>query len=278
MELTAEAPAKINRFLHITGRRSDGRHELQTVFQFLTWSDRLRFRLRPPGVLERGGEAGVAEADDLILRAARRLAERAGVAAGVRVTVDKHLPLGGGLGGGSSDAATTLLALNRLWRLGLSRAALQELGVELGADVPVFLGGWAAWAEGIGERLTALPDLSEPWFLVVCPDVHASTAEAFADPKLTRNQPPATMSDFSRGRCGNAFQAVVEARHPEVLRARAWLEERVGNARMSGSGACLFAELSGPALGQQALEALPGEWRGVVARGMNRHPHADWAA
>lgn len=278
MELTALAPAKINLFLHITGRRDDGRHELQTLFQFLDWSDRLRFRLRPPGVFERVGESAVASEDDLILRTARRLAERAGVPAGVAVGVDKRLPMGGGLGGGSSDAATTLLALNRLWRLGLSRAALMELGLGLGADVPVFVGGWAAWAEGLGERLTARPELPEPWYLVICPDVHASTAEAFADPKLTRNQAPVKISDFSRGCCGNAFEAVVEARHPAVVRARAWLEERAGTARMSGSGACLFAELPGPEPGRQALRELPAEWRGVVTRGRNRHPHADWAA
>lgn len=278
MELTAFAPAKLNLFLHITGRRADGRHELQTVFQFLDWTDRLRFHVRPPGVFERTGVSAVAEGEDLVLRAARRLAERAGVPAGVRVTVDKHLPLGGGLGGGSSDAATTLLALNRLWRLGLPRPALMELGLELGADVPVFVGGWAAWAEGLGERLTALPRLPEPWYLVVCPDVHASTAEAFADPKLTRDQPPVTISDFSRGSCGNAFEAVVEARHPEVARTRAWLEERAGTARLSGSGACMFAELAGPAPGRAALEGLPSGWRCVVARGVNRHPHADWAA
>jgi 4-diphosphocytidyl-2-C-methyl-D-erythritol kinase len=278
VELTACAPAKINLFLHITGRRGDGRHELQTVFQFLEWGDRMHFRLRPPGVLERGGGSAVDAEQDLILRAARRLAERAGVAAGARIEVDKRLPLGGGLGGGSSDAATTLLALNRLWRLGLSRAALGELALELGADVPVFVGGWAAWAEGVGERLWGMERLAEPWYLVVCPDVHASTAESFADPNLTRNQAPVTISDFSRGLCGNVFEPVVEARHPEVARARAWLAERAGAARMSGSGACLFAPVSDPAAGNRLLQELPPEWLGKVTRGLNRHPQAAWAA
>jgi 4-diphosphocytidyl-2-C-methyl-D-erythritol kinase len=278
--LAAPAPAKLNLFLHITGRRGDGMHELQTVFQFLDWGDRLRFRVLEEARVERASElAGVPAEADLILRAARLLADRAGLRRGVRVAVDKSLPMGGGLGGGSSDAATTLMVLNRLWGAGLSRAELAALGAELGADVPVFIGGSAAWAEGVGERLTPVARLAEPWYLVVWPfGVRVDTGQAFADPSLTRNHPLVTIEDFSRGRCVNDFAPVVERRHPELARVREWLDRHAPSpGRLTGSGACLFAACEGPSQAAALRTRVPEGWGAAVARGLNRHPLADWA-
>ncbi|HKJ70918.1 MAG TPA: 4-(cytidine 5'-diphospho)-2-C-methyl-D-erythritol kinase [Gammaproteobacteria bacterium] len=278
--LSAPAPAKLNLFLHVTGRRPDGMHELQTLFQFLAWGDRLRFRPLEAPRIERVGEvAGIPEADDLVVRAARLLAERAGFRGGVRIRADKMLPVGGGLGGGSSDAATTLLVLNRLWRTGLGRAELEALGARLGADVPVFIGGSAAWAEGVGERLTAVADLDEPWYLLVWPrGIRVSTGEAFADPNLTRNHPLVTITDFSRGLCGNDFSAVIERRFPEIARAREWLDRHAPTpGRLTGSGACLFAACTGREEALDLCGQVPDGWGAGVARGCNRHPLTDWA-
>ena len=278
--LLAPAPAKLNLFLHITGRRRDGMHELQTLFQFLDWGDRLRFEPLEEQVIERpAGAPGVAPEQDLVLRAARLLAAQSGHSGGVRVAVDKHLPIGGGLGGGSSDAATTLLVLNRLWGTGLSREELAALGAKLGADVPVFIGGSAAWAEGIGERLTPVADIAEPWYLVVWPkDVHVDTAKAFGDPNLTRHHPLVTIEDFSCGRCDNDFAAVVERRHPDIARIREWLERFAPTpGRLTGSGACLFAACGSYEEAAALCARAPEAWGAVVARGRNRHPLADWA-
>jgi len=278
--LTAPAPAKLNRFLHITGRRADGMHELQTLFQFLAWGDRLRFELLEAPRIERVAEVpGVPAETDLILRAARLLAERTGYGGGMRVAVDKHLPLGGGLGGGSSDAATTLLVLNRLWGTGLGRAELAALGAELGADVPVFIAGSAAWAEGVGERLTPVPEVAEPWFLVVWPrGVQVDTGRAFRDPNLTRQHPLVTIEDFSRGRCGNDFAAVVERQYPDIARVREWLDRHAPTpGRLTGSGACLFAVCTSRAEAVALRSQVPEAWGAGVARGCNRHPLADWA-
>jgi len=274
------APAKLNLFLHITGRRPDGMHTLQTLFQFLDWGDSLRLAPTRDPVFEREPALpGIPAGEDLALRAARLLAERVGWAGGVRITVEKRLPVGGGLGGGSSDAASTLLALNRLWGCGLSRAELGELGAALGADVPVFIGGRAAWAEGIGEHLTPVEDLPEPWYLVVWPaGAGVSTREAFGDPALTRNHPEVRILDFSQGRCSNDFAPVVERLRPEIARLREWLDRNTSApGRLTGSGSCMFAECEDRERAEALRARVPAPWGTAVARGRNRHPLADWA-
>lgn len=269
------APAKLNLFLHITGRRADGYHLLQTVFQPLSVGDILAFLPLPQDEIRLETPLpGVAPESDLVMRAARRLKADTGHRGGVAIRVDKRLPMGGGLGGGSSDAATTLVALNRLWGLDLDPDRLAGLGVELGADVPVFVRGRAAWAEGVGESLTPV-DLPQPWFLVIDPGVSVSTAELFAAPELTRNCPPITIADFLSGRGVNVFEPLVRARYPEVDRAMTWLERRAGNARLTGTGACLFAVMQGLERAQALLAGLPAPWRGFAARGLNRSPLLD---
>lgn len=265
------APAKLNLFLHITGRRADGYHELQTLFQFLTLADWLYFEPNPAGTIRRvGGLAGVAEADDLCTRAARLLQTAAGSGAGVTVFLDKRIPAGGGLGGGSSDAATTLLVLNRLWRLGLDISNLAELGLGLGADVPVFVRGHAALAEGVGERLTPA-DPPEPWYLVVNPSVSVSTADVFSDPQLTRNTPRQKIADLLSGDTRNDCEAVVRDRFPEVAAALDWLNG-FAPARMTGSGGCVFAPFATEAEARAVAVRVPQHWDGYVARGVNRSP------
>lgn len=268
------APAKINLFLHILGRRPDGYHALQTVFQFIDLCDELRYAVRQDGELRRiGALPGVAPATDLCLRAAQALKAHTGCRLGVDIGMLKRIPIGGGLGGGSSDAATTLLALNRLWRLDLPRSELAELGLALGADVPVFVAGRAAWAEGIGERLTPI-DLDEPWYLIVDPGVAVSTASVFADPKLTRNSAPTTISAYRSGSTGNDCLAVVRALYPDIDAAYLWLSE-FGDARLSGTGGCLFTRFGGQEEAARTLASLPAPWRGWVVRGVNRHPLLD---
>lgn len=276
------APAKINLFLHITGRRADGYHLLQTLFQFLDYGDELTFALREDGAVRRSAEiAGVPAESDLTVRAARALQAAAGTGLGVEIGIDKRLPMGGGLGGGSSDAATTLVALNHLWRLGLSVDELAAIGLRLGADVPVFVRGHAAWAEGVGEALTPLA-LPEPWFLVVIPPCHVPTAELFAAPELTRNvqnrKIPASLSGLWSSDWFNVFEPVVRQRYPEVDSALNWLA-RFAPARMSGSGACIFAPFASEAQAQEVMAQLPAPessgWRGFVARGLNRSPLLD---
>lgn len=270
------APAKLNLFLHVTGRRPDGYHTLQTLFQFLDVHDTLRFEItRDPGIVRERPLAGVPEERDLTVRAARLLQERAGVAAGCRIHLDKRLPLGGGLGGGSSDAATTLLALNRLWGCGLELDALAALGLELGADVPVFVRGRAAWAEGVGEVLSpAEPD--EPWYVVLVPPVTVSTAAVFAafdrESDLTPATPPLKIRGFHAGRARNDLEPVVRRLYPEVDNALTWLGKS-GEARMTGSGACVFLPVESEVRGREILAQRPaGLAEGFVARGMNRHP------
>ena len=281
------APAKLNLFLHIAGRRADGSHLLQPVFQFLDHGDSLRFESLPGARIRRsGGAAEVPEHEDLCVRAARRLQQVGGVREGAHIILHKRLPLGGGLGGGSSDAATTLVALNRLWNVGLGEDDLAALGLELGADVPVFVRGRAAWAEGVGERLQPLDTLPEPWYCVIRPPVHVATAALFADPKLTRDCPPLKISDFLRGAGGNVFEPVARERYPEVAQALDYLG-RYAPARLTGTGACVFAAFSDPAGARRALEPLPAGWTGFVARGANRspllrrlqqeHDESDWA-
>lgn len=266
------APAKLNLFLRITGRRADGYHTLQTVFQFLDYGDELEFALTDDGQITRVSPlAGVPEDKDLTVRAARLLQQTAAVRQGVRIHLVKRIPAGGGLGGGSSDAATTLLALNELWGVHLPPAELARLGLALGADVPVFIHGQAAWGEGIGEVLTPV-EPEEAWFLVLVPPVHVSTAQVFASPELTGYSPPLTIRDFHEGRgLRNDLEAAVRSRYPEVDRAMRWLSE-YGEPRMSGSGGCVFLKVANADRGRQILERIPKPFTGFVARGMNRHP------
>ena len=265
------APAKLNLLLHITGRRADGYHELQTLFQFLTFGDWLYFGLRMDGEVRLVGEpAGVPAAADLCVRAARLLKEATGSNAGVTIYNDKRLPPGGGLGGGSSDAATTLAVLNKLWKLGLSLDELAELGLSLGADVPVFVHGEAAWAEGVGEVLIPVT-LPEPWFLVVNPLVSVSTANIFSDPGLTRDTPRTKIPDPITGVGKNDCEAVVRRRYPEVAAALDWLTA-FAPARMTGTGGCVFAAFDSEAAASVVAGQVPANWSSFVARGVNLSP------
>lgn len=265
------APAKLNRFLHIVGRRADGYHRLQTLFQFIDRCDSLAFAVGDDGRIELETPLpGVAPQADLTVRAARALREASGVTAGVHIRVVKRLPLGGGLGGGSSDAATTLVALNQLWGCGLDVDALAGLGLGLGADVPVFVRGCAAWAEGVGEVLTPV-EVDEPWFVVLVPGTAVATRSVFEDPELTRDSPLITIRDFLAGACRNDCEAVVYRRFPAVAEAARWL----GNyapTRLTGTGACVFAAFESRDDARRVCAALPPGWEGFVARGRNRSP------
>lgn len=275
------APAKLNRMLHITARRRDGYHELQTLFQFLDRADRLDLRRRDDGRLRLSPRlAGISSADNLVMRAARSLQRRSGCTLGADLHLHKILPVGGGLGGGSSNAATTLLGLNRLWELNLSIDDLSELGLALGADVPVFVRGHAAWAEGIGERLVPVT-LKTPWFVVIHPGVSVSTAAVFQAPELTRNTPPITMARALQGESAdwrNDCEPTARALYPEVDAALEWLSERLGQragAMLTGTGACLFAPLEHERDVDRILAELPAQWQGFKARGLNRSPLHD---
>ena len=266
------APAKLNLFLHIVGRRDDGYHELQTVFQLLEWSDTLRLRVRADGAITRtGGLASVAAEDDLTVRAARALRERSGTALGADIAIEKRIPAGAGLGGGSSDAATVLVALNELWRTRLREDDLAEIGLRLGADVPVFVRGRTAWAEGIGERLTAL-ELPERYFVIIDPCVHVPTRSLFQAPELTRNSPRLTISGYLEGvATENAFAPVVCGRYAPVAAAMDWLG-RFAAPRLSGSGGCVFAAVDSAASARQIAAECPPRFRAHAARGVNRSP------
>jgi 4-diphosphocytidyl-2-C-methyl-D-erythritol kinase len=265
------APAKLNLFLHITGRRADGYHELQTVFQFLDYGDELRFSARDDGMIRRVTDIkGVPEAEDLVVRAAQLLQAETGCVQGVDIAIDKRLPMGGGLGGGSSDAATTLVALNFIWGLGLTEDRLAELGLKLGADVPVFVRGRSAWAEGVGERLTPV-DLPEPWYVVLAPAAHVSTSRLFSDSQLTRDMPPITIRGFFAGQGCNVFEPLVRSGYPEVDAALGWLSQ-TAPARMTGTGACIFAAFDTESAARRVADAAEGRWQVIVARGRNRSP------
>jgi|APFre7841882724_1041349.scaffolds.fasta_scaffold13595_1 4-diphosphocytidyl-2-C-methyl-D-erythritol kinase len=265
------APGKLNLFLHVVGRRPDGYHLLQTAFQFIDLSDELRFWKRPPGVIERLGEVSGVPADlDLSVRAAHALAARAPKGVGVAIEVRKILPIGGGVGGGSSNAATTLTALNRLWGLDVEMDELARLGLSLGADVPVFLQGSAAWAEGVGEQLTPV-DFPESVYLLIRPDVLVSTAEVFGDPELTRDSPVLTIRGFLTTGGRNDCEVVVRRRFPEVAEALDWLG-RHARARLTGTGSCVFAAMPDEESARAALDELPPRWTGYVVRGLNRSP------
>lgn len=268
------APAKLNLMLRIVGRRADGYHLLQTVFQFIDLADQLRFRLRDDGEITRVTEIdGVPEEADLVVRAARLLQSEAGVTSGVEIELRKNIPMGAGLGGGSSDAATTLLALNRLWGLDLSSEKLSELGLQLGADVPVFIHGEAAWAEGVGEQLETI-SLPESWYLVLFPSCHVSTADIFSDHELTRDSARITIADFFAGSRENHCLPVVCKRHPEVAEAIGWLDEN-GGGRLTGTGAAVFAPFAREEEARELLDKLPRHMRGAVVRGLNTSPVLD---
>ena len=265
------APAKLNLFLHVTGRRADGFHTLQTVFRFVDYCDEVGFRLREDDGIHRVTPvAGIAENQDLTMRAARLLQTASGCRLGVDISTDKRLPVGGGLGGGSSDAATTLIVLNDLWKLRLTRTRLQQLAVRLGADVPVFIFGRSAFAEDIGDRFQEI-DLGPAWYLVLVPQVTVSTAEIFAAPELTRNTKAIKIAAFSVGQGRNDLQAVACKRFPEIARHLNWLG-KFGKAAMTGSGACVFSAFDSEAAARSVLEQLPTEMRGFVSRGLDRHP------
>lgn len=261
--------------LRITGRRADGYHLLQSVFQFVGLCDELTFRPRRDSIIQRlGGLAGLPAEQDLAIRAARLLQAHTGCSRGVEIAIRKVIPVGGGLGGGSSDAATVLLVLNKIWNLNLSSKQLMSLGLSLGADVPVFLFGRSAWAEGIGEKLTAL-ELDEPWYLIVQPEIQVRTAEIFAAPDLTRNSVPIRMSAFFGGAGQNDCYPVVARLHPEIGRLRQWLQG-YAPASLSGTGACLFARFPDQDSALHVRSLLPEGCLGYVGRAINSHPLFDY--
>jgi 4-diphosphocytidyl-2-C-methyl-D-erythritol kinase len=269
------APAKLNLFLHILGRRPDGYHELQTCFQFVDLSDEITIEVRNDGQIRRALDLpGVPEDADLCIRAARALKEASGARLGAEIRLLKRIPIGGGMGGGSSDAATCLVALNRLWGLNWPPEKLATLGLKLGADVPVFVHGRAAFAEGVGERLTPLyPPRApiEPNYLIIKPNVSVSTADVFQDPELTRNSAPITIHGFLASGGRNDCLGVVRRRYPEVARALDWLS-LFGSARLTGTGACVFLACETKELGQEIIAKLPPEFAGFLARGLNDSP------
>ena len=268
------APAKLNLFLHVIGKRADGYHSLQTVFQLLDHCDEIFIETTDDGQIRRPeGLAGIAPEQDLVVRAARLLQAESGSRLGAELRVHKRIPSGGGLGGGSSDAATVLVALNRLWGLDWPAGRLAELGLRLGADVPVFVHGRSAWAEGVGERLTPV-ELPVAWYLVVCPDCAVSTAEIFSDPELTRDSPETTISGFLSAGGRNDCEPVVRRRYPAVAAALDWVAARSAGrpARLTGTGGCVFAAFDAAEQARAALEGLPARWTGFVARGLAESP------
>jgi 4-diphosphocytidyl-2-C-methyl-D-erythritol kinase len=269
------APAKLNLFLHIVGRRADGYHLLQSVFALVDRCDVVRIKVREDGHVRRVSELpGVPEEQDLVVRAARALQSATGTVLGADIEVEKHIPMGGGLGGGSSDAATVLLALDRLWGLGRGAAALAELGARLGADVPFFVHGRNAWVEGVGERITPL-ELPPRWYAILVPPVHVPTPAIFAAPELTRDMEPLKIEDFSARpkTLTNVMEEVVSLRYPAVAQHLEWLGG-FGDARMTGSGGCVFAAFESREEADRVIHAMPGAMKGFVARGLERHPLA----
>ena len=269
------APAKLNLFLHVTGRRPDGYHELQTVFQLIDLCDTVAIRVGDDGRIERpSGPVGVDPDSDLTVRAAKALQAATGCRMGASIRITKRIPMGGGLGGGSSDAATVLLALNDLWRCGLSVDELARLGLPLGADVPVFVRGSSAWAEGVGERLEPV-ELPERWYVVIHPGVAVPTKDVFQSPELTRNTPVITIRAFfgPGGLAGsrNDCEPVVRALYPEVADALTWLE-KFAPARLTGTGSCIFAAFGSAIEAERVAARAPDRWRAFVARGLNVSP------
>ncbi|UXD86819.1 4-(cytidine 5'-diphospho)-2-C-methyl-D-erythritol kinase [Thalassolituus hydrocarboniclasticus] len=270
--LSVPAPAKLNLMLHITGRRDDGYHNLQTLFQFVDYGDELHFKLRNDGELTlTPAIEGVSFEDNLIIRAARLLQKKSEKKLGADIRLDKKLPMGGGLGGGSSDAATTLLALNTLWDLQLSLDELAAIGLSLGADVPVFVRGEAAFAEGVGEILTPVPELAEPWYLVVCPQVHVNTGKIFSHEGLTRDSDPINIRTALRQGGRNDCQAIVSMLYPEVGNTLNLLN-KFSFAKMTGTGACIFSSFGSETEAISVSAQLPAEYKVFVAKGVNQSP------
>ena len=268
------APAKLNLFLHVTGRRADGYHELQTLFQLIDLADTLSVSVRRDGEIDRpAGPPGVPPEADLVVRAARTLKAATGTPLGASLRVNKRIPMGGGLGGGSSDAATALVALNELWDCGLPVEELAALGLPLGADVPVFVQGFSAWGEGVGERLTPVT-LPQTWYVIVHPGIAVSTARVFQSPELTRNSPLITIRAFFESGGRNDCEPVVRAQVPEVAEALEWLA-REAPARLTGTGSCVFAACASAAAAERLAARVPDRWKSYVARGLNRSPLHD---
>lgn len=273
--ITVSAPAKLNLFLHITGQREDGYHLLQTVFQFLDYADSITLSLRDDGEINRLTElTGVTAENDLVVKTAKLLQKYCDSHLGVDISVDKILPMGGGLGGGSSNAASVLVALNYLWDCGLNQEKLMQLGVQLGADVPVFIFAQSAWAEGVGERLKEV-DLPEKWYLVLKPPINVSTAEVFSNSQLRRDCATITIRDFLTGQTENVCEKPVREMYPEVDRALTDLA-KFGESRLTGTGACVFAAFDSKEEAEKALTGLSEKWDGFVARGMNQTPLKDF--
>ncbi|MDQ3617912.1 MAG: 4-(cytidine 5'-diphospho)-2-C-methyl-D-erythritol kinase [Pseudomonadota bacterium] len=271
--ITWPAPAKLNLFLRVVGRRDDGYHLLQTVFRLLDWGDRIRLRVRRDGRIVRhgAGQEVVAEADDLTVRAAKLLRSASQTRYGADIFIEKAIPMGGGFGGGSSDAATVLVALNAMWDTSLETDQLAVLGLQLGADVPVFVRGRTAWAEGVGERLVAL-DLPPAWYVLADPGVHAPTGVLFQSAELTRDAAPATMADFVSGMpLGNAFEPVLRGRDPAVEAVFAALSQ-IGTPRLTGSGSGCFVEFASRESAETALAAVPPRVKAWLATGVARSP------
>ncbi len=269
--LSLQSPAKLNLMLHITGRRDDGHHLLQTVFQFIDLNDQMEFDLTSDGSIQRyDSNTPVSEAEDIVIQAAELLQERFRVDRGVQISIDKRIPIGGGLGGGSSNAATTLLALNQMWSLNLGLTELAEIGLDLGADVPVFVMGQAAWASGIGEQLSPI-ELSEPWYLVIHPGVQVSTAKIFAAEELTRDCDAITIRAFLNGSGTNVCEKVACNLYPEIQLVIDWLNQ-YGNARMTGTGACVFAAFDSLEQAEGVVSRAPEKWDSFVVKAMNKNP------
>ncbi|HWZ64940.1 MAG TPA: 4-(cytidine 5'-diphospho)-2-C-methyl-D-erythritol kinase [Steroidobacteraceae bacterium] len=276
------APAKLNLFLHVIGRRADGYHELQTLFQLINLTDTIAIRVRTDGVIERTeGPPGIAAEEDLVVRAAEALQRSTGTQLGATLRVLKRIPVGGGLGGGSSDAATTLVALNALWGCGLTTPELTALGLPLGADIPVFIEGFSAWGEGVGERLERV-QVPPRWYMILCPGVSVSTREVFQSPELTRNSPLITIRAFFESGGRNDCEPVVRALCPEVAEALDWLS-RLGPARLTGTGSCVFTACASAADAERLAARVPDRWRSIVARGLDVSPlreqlrHGRWS-
>lgn len=275
--ITLPAPAKLNRMLHIVGRREDGYHSLQTLFQFIDLCDHLTLTSRDDGEICLMTEVSdVSHDDNLVVRAAQLLQRHSGTSLGATLAIEKRLPMGGGLGGGSSNAATTLVGLNHLWQLNLSSEALARLGLELGADVPVFVHGHSAWAEGVGEQLTPVT-LDTPWFVIIHPGISVSTPSVFQDPQLTRDSRPITMARALQGGAPewrNDCEAVVKDRYPPIAEALNWLAQ-YAPSRLTGTGACLFAAFDTQQAAQATAQLAVQRWPAWVARGLNTSPLHD---
>jgi len=270
-QLQLESPAKLNLMLHITGRREDGFHLLQTVFQFIDLSDQLLFQMLSTNEIKRiSGNEIVDEENDLCVKAARLLQQKFNVGSGISISIKKNIPIGGGLGGGSSNAATTLMALNKLWKLRLNQQELMKIGLQLGADVPIFIYGQSAWASGVGEQLESI-ELPECWYLVIYPNIFASTGEIFNADELTRDCLPITIRAFLQGAGSNVCQAIACKLYPEIGLAMKWLDE-YAQARMTGTGACVFAAFQNQRQAEVVKTKLPQKWAGFVVQAMNINP------